>query len=120
MDLENLEVYQLALKYGDDVWNIVNNWNYFQKDTIGKQFVKAADSIASNISEGYGRYHFRDRLNFYFYSRGSLSECKTWHYKANSRELMKEEIAVRLKDDLQKLSIKLNNLIKITRDQLRK
>jgi four helix bundle protein len=34
-------------------------------------------SIESNISEGFSRYHFKDRLNFYYDSRGSLSEVQT-------------------------------------------
>jgi four helix bundle protein len=34
---------------------IVSTWNWFAKDTLGKQLVKAADSIAGNIAEGSGR-----------------------------------------------------------------
>jgi four helix bundle protein len=37
----------------------VIKWDYFLKDTIGKQLVKAADSVAANLSEGFGRYHFK-------------------------------------------------------------
>lgn len=55
MKLEELEVYQMGMEIGDQAWSIVQNWNYFAKDTVGKQLIKAADSIASNISEGYGR-----------------------------------------------------------------
>jgi hypothetical protein len=43
MSLENLNVYNLAVELGDKVWEIVNRWDYFQKDTIGKQLVKASD-----------------------------------------------------------------------------
>lgn len=34
------------MEIGDRVWEIVNKWDYFNKDTLGKQFVKAADSVA--------------------------------------------------------------------------
>jgi four helix bundle protein len=47
--LEKLEVYNLAEKFSDDIWDIVENWDYFKKDTIGKQLVRAADSISANI-----------------------------------------------------------------------
>ncbi|MFC4210150.1 four helix bundle protein [Pedobacter lithocola] len=40
------------------MWNIVITWDYFSKDTIGKQLCRAANSISANIAEGYGRYHF--------------------------------------------------------------
>jgi len=56
MNLEDLKVYNSAMELGEKVWYIVDKWNFFQKDTIGKQFVRAADSIAANLSEGFGRY----------------------------------------------------------------
>lgn len=41
--LEKLEVFQIANEIGEGVWLVVNNWGYFGKDTIGKQFVRSAD-----------------------------------------------------------------------------
>jgi four helix bundle protein len=76
MNLEDLKVYNLAMELGEKVWGIVDKWNFFQKDTIGKQFVRAADSIAANLSEGFGRYHFKEAKNFSYYSRGSLYRNK--------------------------------------------
>ena len=64
------------MELGEEVWSVVEKWNYFQKDTIGKQMVRAADSIAANLSEGFGRHHFRESINFSYYSRGSLYETK--------------------------------------------
>ncbi|CAN5304103.1 hypothetical protein BH11BAC6_BH11BAC6_02990 [soil metagenome] len=86
--LEDLEVYKVAMEIGDIVWNIVNKWNYFEKDTLGKQFTRAADSIAFNISEGYGRFHFAENRNFCYYSRGSAYEAKTAIHKALKRNLL--------------------------------
>ena len=55
MRLEDLEIYQLAMKLGDDIWDIVLKWSFFFFFFFGKQWTDAADSIAANISEGYGR-----------------------------------------------------------------
>jgi len=74
MKLEELQVYQLAMEMAEKIWIIVVNWNYFEKDTIGKQFVRAADSIAANLSEGFGRYFYKENKQFCYYSRGSLFE----------------------------------------------
>nr|HRD19349.1 four helix bundle protein [Candidatus Neomarinimicrobiota bacterium] len=60
MKLEELRVYQLAMEIGDLVWAIVQKWDYFPKDTLGKQLVRSADSITANLSEGFGRYYFRE------------------------------------------------------------
>lgn len=75
--LEDLEIYQLAMEIGEMVWDIVLKWDIFPKSTVGNNFVRAADSVAYNISEGYGRHFFRENRNFCFIARGSLSETKT-------------------------------------------
>ncbi len=75
--LEDLEVYKIAMEIGDIAWEIVAKWEYFEKKTLGAQFVNAADSIAFNISEGYGRFHFKENKNFCWYSRGSAKETLT-------------------------------------------
>lgn len=77
MKLEELKVYEFSMDIGEEVWKIVGNWDFFSKDTVGKQLVRAVDSIAANLSEGFGRYHYKETKNFAFYSRGSLYETKT-------------------------------------------
>jgi four helix bundle protein len=112
MKLEELQVYQIAMDIGEKTWGIVNEWDYFSKDTIGKQLVKAVDSIAANLSEGYGRYFFKENRQFCYYSRGSLQETKTWLRKAFNRGLIIEEVFEQISSDLETLSVKLNNYIK--------
>ncbi len=60
--VEDLEIYQMAEDLSDRIWEICIKWDYFAKDTIGKQLVRAADSISANIAEGHGRYHFKLNL----------------------------------------------------------
>jgi four helix bundle protein len=112
MKLEELQIYQLAMSLGEKVWTVVEPWGYFLKDTIGKQLVRATDSVAANIAEGYGRYHFKENLNFCFYSRGSLQETRTWLTKARNRNLIETEKFEELTQLCDQLSIKLNNYIK--------
>lgn len=59
-NVETLRVYRLAEELPDRVWNIVLGWNYFARETIGKQLVRAVDSIGANISEGSARGSFLD------------------------------------------------------------
>jgi four helix bundle protein len=55
MKLEDLQVYQLSMEIGDNIWEIATRWDYFAKDTVGKQMVKAVDSVAANLSEGVAK-----------------------------------------------------------------
>ena len=89
--LEDLEVYKVAMEIGEIVWDIVGKWEYFEKKTLGSQFVNAADSIAFNISEGYGRFHYKENKNFCYYSRGSAKETLTAINKAMKRKLITED-----------------------------
>ena len=116
MELEDLEVYKEANVIADDIWNIVVTWDYFQKDTVGKQIVKSADSIGANISEGYGRYFHKENLQFCYYARGSLYETKTWLLKSFNRNLVSDEKHSELKDKLYALQKKLNGYIKFLRN----
>ncbi|MCK5029136.1 MAG: four helix bundle protein [Bacteroidales bacterium] len=116
--LEKLEIYQIANKIGDDVWKIVSDWNYFEKDTIGKQFTRSTDSISANIAEGYGRYSFKENIQFCYYSRGSLLESKNWLIKANERDLVNKEKGDQLNEDLKNLLKRLNGYISYLKKQI--
>ena len=110
--LDDLDIYQQALEIGEYVWNLVTRWEYFSKRSVGGQYVEAADSIASNIAEGYGRYFYKDRKQFYYYSRGSLLETKTWTTKSFNRALISKEEFDTLTEKLKTLHFKLNTYIK--------
>lgn len=114
MKLEDLKVYTLAMEIGNQCWNIVNDWSYFEKETTGKQLVRAADSIAANISEGYGRFHFNQKRYFNFIARGSLFETKTWLDKAFNRGQIPIESHKLLKSEMNELCLMLNSYIKNT------
>nr|WP_320119045.1 four helix bundle protein [uncultured Marinifilum sp.] len=111
-DLKDLQVYQLAYSFEEKVWELVENWQYFEKSTIGKQLVRSADSISANISEGYGRYHYKENKNFLFYARGSLYETQNWLRKANDRNLIDEAIYKDLKEESIRIAKMLNAYIR--------
>lgn len=98
--LDDFKAYQLAVDCGEKIWIVVNAWGYFEKDTIGKQFVRAVDSIAANLSEGLGRYHFKEAKQFGYFARGSLFESKTWLAKSFKRNLVDEGTFQELNQDL--------------------
>ena len=89
--LEDLVAYQVGMQIGDEVWNVVNRWPFFEKDTLGKQITRSADSIALNVAEGYGRFHFKENKNFCYYARGSQFETQSALVKAKTRHLIDEK-----------------------------
>jgi four helix bundle protein len=119
LKLNDIEAYKIAFKLSNYVWDIILRWDYFTKDTIGKQFVKAVDSISANIAEGFGRYSKKDKIKFYRYSFGSLYESLDWNEKSHLRNLLDEEQYSKIFSELIKLPKSLNSLILFTNKKLK-
>jgi four helix bundle protein len=111
-NLGEFKAYNLSMALGEDVWKVVAEWNYFEKDTIGKQLVRSTDSIAANLAEGLGRYHYKEAKNFSYYSRGSLFETQTWLTKARSRDLITKEQFDKFMEDMGQIGKMINGYIK--------
>jgi four helix bundle protein len=88
---EKLRVYQLAEEIADLVWETVIRWDQLARETVGKQFIRAADSIGANIAEGTGRGSFADNRRFAGMARGSLFEARHWLRRAYRRGLLSED-----------------------------
>jgi four helix bundle protein len=84
-DIDNLEIFQISMHIGQLSYELAHKWEVLQKNTIGYQLIRAADSISANISEGYGRFHFKEQRQFCYIARGSLYETNTWLTKTKVR-----------------------------------
>ena len=109
---QRLHVYQLAERLADEVWKIVDNWEPFAKDTVGKQIVRSADSIGANIAEGSGRGTYQENKRFVKIARGSLNETQHWLRRAYVRNLLTAEQVHILKPLIDELAPKLNSYLK--------
>jgi four helix bundle protein len=109
---ERLDVYRLSETLCDDIWDITQAWKHFAKDTVGKQLVRAADSIGANIAEGVGRHNYVDNKRFVRIARGSLNEVKHWLRRAYRRRLLSQAEGNRLKPVIDELAPRLNAYLK--------
>lgn len=110
-NFESLRVYTLSEELADAIWEIAAEWDAFNRDTIGKQIVRSADSIGANIAEGTGRYGFQDNKRFCYFARGSLNETKHWLRRAYKRKLLSNNEIDKLKLIIDELGPKLNAYI---------
>jgi four helix bundle protein len=111
-NFESLRVYQLSEQLADLIWEIVLEWNAFARDTVGKQLVKAADSVGANIAEGTGRGTYVDNRRFVRIARGSLNETKHWLRRAFKRRLLNTKQINSVKPIVEELAPKLNAYLK--------
>lgn len=117
---EDLRVLKAAEEIADTVWKIVVQWDEFAKEVVGKQLTRAVDSIGANIAESFGRYHFGEKLQFLYYSRGSIFETKYWLNRTRIRELMNPDEVEEYVSRLTELARQLNTFagsLKTVRNQ---
>jgi len=77
---EDLKVWQLAHKLSIDVAKLVKSFPRAEKYDLAGQMRRSTRSIPSDISEGFGRFHFNDKLTFYERARASLGELRN-HFR---------------------------------------
>jgi len=110
--LKDLKIYQKALIISNKSWEIYQKFDWRIKKTIGDQFITAIDSIGANIAEGYGRFHYLDRIKFYYNSRGSLLESLHWLGLLINRDLITRNDHNSITALLEDLNLSLNAFIK--------
>jgi len=81
------------------------------KKVIGDQMIRSIDSVGANIAEGYGRYHYLDKIKFYYNARGSLFESKYWLDLMCERKIIDSGSYLGLMDLYQNIVKGLNGLI---------
>ncbi len=107
-NFEKLVVYQLSERLADQIWGVVVRWDGFARETIGRQMVRAADSVGANIAEGVGRGSHVDNKRFVRTARGSLNEAQHFLRRAYRRKLLSDEQVNRLKPIVDELAPRLN------------
>lgn len=119
--LRDLLVYQLSIDLANYCWNIYKDFDWETKKIEGKQFIRSVDSVGANIAEGYGRYHYLDRIKFYYNARGSLLEAKHWALLLYNRSKISNNQFQDLINKLNILNYQLNIYIgscRQTKDQI--
>ena len=111
---KDMVVWQLASQLSKEIYRLVKTFPEIEKYALADDLLRAARSIPANISEGFGRYHFSEKIQFYNIAKGStlevqnhLDEVKNCNYVGTKtyNDLMKRYRVV---------EVKINNLIKST------
>lgn len=63
-DFDDLEIYQLSIDLSDWIYEITAEFPVEEKYNIISQLRKAVTSIGANIAEGFGRFHYKENIQF--------------------------------------------------------
>ena len=90
LTIKKISAYNKSFDFSNEVWMKVVTWDYFAQDTVGKQFVRYADSVSANIAEGFGRGGNKEFSNFLTFTVGSANEVQSQLYRALDQEYITE------------------------------
>jgi four helix bundle protein len=76
LDFIEMPVWQKANGVVEQVYTICSKLPKSEEYALSSQLKRAALSIAANIAEAFGRSHSKDKINFYYYGRGSAFEVR--------------------------------------------
>ena len=74
---ESMPVWQKRMELAERIFVITETLPRKEDYGLTSQIRRSALSVPGNIAEGFGRRHTKDKLNFYYVSRGSLAETKS-------------------------------------------
>jgi four helix bundle protein len=74
---ESMPVWQKGMELAERVFAITETLPRKEDYGLTSQIRRSALSVPGNIAEGFGRRHTKEKLNFYYVSRGSLAETKS-------------------------------------------
>lgn len=111
----DLEVYKLARELSRLGWDIFSKLSWQEKKIMGDQFIESTDSVGANIVEGYRRFHYLDKIKFYYTARASLSESSEhWLELLFERKKVSDNLYKEFLRIADRLSLKINNFITAT------
>ena len=112
---EDLDVWQMGRNLTSKIFEITGHFPSEEIYGMTSQIKRAALSVPANISEGFGRFHFMDKAKFYLNARGSLYELKSHLLIAKDLDFISDDLTDNIFQEIDDLSLKLNNLISRTR-----
>ena len=83
---EEMPVWQKSIELAVDIFHTTEKLPRKEDYGLTSQIRRSALSVSGNIAEGFGRKHTKEKLNFYFDSRASLTETKShliYGYRVN-------------------------------------
>ena len=75
---EEMPVWQKAMDLSIKIYGLTERLPKKEDFGLTSQIRRSASSVSGNLAEGFGRKHTKEKLNFYYDSRGSLSETKNY------------------------------------------
>lgn len=106
-----MPIWQNAIDIAEDIFKLTESLPKKEDYGLTSQLRRAALSISANIAEAYGRHHISDKINFYYFSRGSVTETQSHLEYANRVGYINKDKAEVLINRLSQIYNDINKII---------
>ncbi len=113
-----MPVWVEAMGIAEDIFKISESFPRKEDYGLTSQLRRAALSISGNIAEAFGRKHTKEKINFYYISRGSATETQSHLEYAHRVGYINKESLTSIDKRLQNLVHELNKIVITLRYQL--
>jgi four helix bundle protein len=111
-DFKEMPVWSLGQSIVIEVYALTEKLPSREDYALCGQFRRASLSITGNIAEGFGRGHAIDKVNFYYFSRGSAYEVKGHLLSGEAVNYFNKEETKKIHEKSDQLIGELNKIIK--------
>jgi four helix bundle protein len=108
---ETLEVWKLSRSFRKRISELVKSFPREEKYRLTDQLIRASRGITACLSEGYGRYHFQENIQYCRMARGSLMECLDHLICAHDEKYIDDEQLANFRKNQVEILSKLNGYI---------
>jgi len=108
----DLEAWKKGHKLVLEIYKLTKGFPKEELFGIIAQLRRAASSITANIAEGFERYHFKDKIRFYYQARGSVAEVQNFLLLAKDLEYINFETCKNLGQKANEVRQIINGLIR--------
>jgi|SRR5436190_5620248 four helix bundle protein len=112
LDFTEMPVWQKANFVVERSYAICFNLPKSEDYALSSQLKRAALSITANIAEAFGRNHSKDKINFYFYARGSAFEVRSHLIVGRNLKFFKQEDITEIEITCKDIIEAINKIIK--------
>ena len=109
---EDLECWKTCTEMRRFVSILIKNFPKDEQYGLTSQMKRASRSVTHNISEGYGRFHYQENIQYCRQARGSLYELIDQFIVALDEKYITEEELINGKEQINKSLALLNGYIK--------
>jgi four helix bundle protein len=110
--LENLKIYKLAVRLEVFIYKVTEKFPLDERFRSVDQLKRSSSSVPNNISEAYGKFHYRSMVNHLYIARDEAEETKSGVIRAYKKGFITKNLSDFIEEKYTELLKGINAYIK--------